>query len=338
VEGAETLEFVKTLLELSSKGAPISEIQTIGVEMITTVTSSEGGYFHAFDEQEIAINLCVWSKRVVETCDANATSHYPLEAAGIWADCVRQRSPVIHNDYQGIPDSAKGGLPENHFPVRRHMSVPVFSQNKIVAIAGVGNKAEPYDETDTRNAQIIAEVMWAITEQRMAQQVLKKYAFEDALTSIGNRRQFNATLEDEWNRHRRSQTPLGLIMYDIDFFKKLNDSLGHDQGDICLQKIATILRGAFRRSGEVVCRYGGEEFMVILPSSDLETTLMQADAGRQKVEEARIPHPDSPIGNHVTVSGGAVSVIPGDGTFERVEKLVDQKLYEAKQAGRNRVC
>ena len=335
MKSAETLKYVLTLLELSAQGADITEIQTTGLEMITDITNSEGGYLHTFDENENAIDLCLWSRHVMATCQAVASSHYPLESAGIWADCVRLRRPVIHNNYQDMPKSKKRGMPENHFPLYRHLSVPVFSQSRIVSIAGVGNKTKPYTRTDTTNAKILAEVMWAITEQRNAQAVLEEYAFEDALTGIGNRRRFDAVLREEWDRHRRQKAPLGLIMYDLDFFKLLNDKLGHDQGDICLQQVAAILRKTFRRAGEVVCRYGGEEFMVILPAASLEATRERAEAGRQNLQDAGIENPGSPLGDFMTVSAGAVSVIPVDDNLMGFEKAADRNLYKAKLAGRN---
>jgi len=111
--------------------------------------------------------------------------------------------------------------------------------------------------------------------------------------------------------------------------------VGHDNGDKILQIIAQTLRDSFRRSGEIVCRYGGEEFIVILPNTTRDEAMKRADYGRKVVEELKIPHPDSSIGPYVTVSGGVESIIPTNDDYHFLEKLVDQNLYKAKEQSRN---
>ena len=330
------LEYIQELMEMSKLGLSEEELLAEALEFMSVVSGSSGAYYHKFDEHENAIDLVAWSKAVHSYCNVQTSSHYPLESAGIWADSVRQRKPVIHNDYQGIATSEKGGLPDGHFALYRHMSVPVISQNKVVSIAGVANKKEPYTKADGENVKILCELVWLIIEQRAAQRIMEEYAFEDGLTGIANRRRFDNAIKEEWNRHRRASSSLGLVMFDIDQFKNLNDTLGHDIGDICLQKVAQALHTAYRRAGELVCRYGGEEFMVILPGTNLTECAERAEFGRKIIEDIKIDHPGSSVSPYVTVSGGYACTVPGDGDFLSLERAADTNLYKAKKQGRNR--
>jgi hypothetical protein len=105
MKSAILLNDIKALLELSKSGGPVAEIQELGTEMAQAITDSEGAYFHLFDEHENAIDLAIWTKHVHKYCHAESASHYPLEEAGIWADSIRLKKPVVHNDYQGLKDS-----------------------------------------------------------------------------------------------------------------------------------------------------------------------------------------------------------------------------------------
>lgn len=329
---------MKAFLDLSQDEVDTDFLRDTGLEMVVACTESQGGYLHFFDEQEQVIDLAAWSSSVKKICDAQAAIHYPIEEAGIWADCARQRKTVVHNAYQDIPDEDKGGLPEGHFPLYRHMSCPVFDRGKLVCIIGVGNKESDYTKLDVEVTEILSSIIWIIFQQRKAREVLEKYSFEDPLTGIGNRRRFDEVMAAEWNRLRRIKKPLALIMFDIDFFKKYNDSVGHSAGDACLTRVAKALQKAFRRTGELVIRFGGEEFIAIVPYCSAQDAAKHAELARKSIEDLALPHPNSPIAKYVTVSVGVASMIPNAKPFEELIKLADKQLYQAKSAGRNKVC
>ncbi|MEJ1355511.1 MAG: PAS domain S-box protein [Candidatus Sedimenticola sp. (ex Thyasira tokunagai)] len=132
------------------------------IEEIVRLTHSEGAYLHFFHPESSEIELYTWSKDVLKICTAVEEKHYPLEIAGIWADCLRQKKPVIHNDYPGMQDMK--GLPEGHFPVQRHMSVPIIDGDRIVGIVGVGNKEAPYDEQDAQLLSLYMNSMWSMVK------------------------------------------------------------------------------------------------------------------------------------------------------------------------------
>lgn len=176
------------------------------------------------------------------------------------------------------------------------------------------------------------------TEQRLqsANQVLDRLATEDALTGIANRRVFDRNLEDEWSRARRTESPLALIMIDIDFFKDYNDHFGHQQGDICLQLVAQALAKTLNRPGDSVVRYGGEEFAVLLPDTTSRGGIEVAESIRQTITSLSIPAANTSVSPYVSVSLGVASVVPqrNQAPTELVQQA-DKALYQAKQSGRN---
>jgi diguanylate cyclase (GGDEF)-like protein len=175
-------------------------------------------------------------------------------------------------------------------------------------------------------------------ELEAANQRLQQLSYLDGLTQIPNRRRFDEYLAQEWLRLQREQLPLGLILCDIDFFKQYNDTYGHLGGDDCLQRVAQHLQLAIARPADVVTRYGGEEFAVILPNTSLQGAVVVAEKMQAQVRQAQIPHQASRVSPHVTLSLGLVSVIPNpDSTLTDLIQQADAALYQAKQQGRDRL-
>jgi len=174
---------------------------------------------------------------------------------------------------------------------------------------------------------------------REANDILVTLSYVDALTGVANRRRFEERLEAEWKRGQRTGAPLALVMIDIDHFKAYNDRLGHQRGDECLRAVATALADALPRSGDSVSRYGGEEFAVILPSTEVTGARNVAESLRARVEGLRLPAAVPAAGPWVTVSCGAASVVATVGTeAQELIRRADEALYRAKSAGRNRVA
>ncbi|MEX6500891.1 sensor domain-containing diguanylate cyclase [Pseudomonas zhanjiangensis] len=167
---------------------------------------------------------------------------------------------------------------------------------------------------------------------------LQRLSQQDGLTGLFNRRYFDNQLSSEWRRLRRQGAPLALLMLDIDYFKAYNDKLGHLAGDDALRQVGDVLKSCQQREGDTACRYGGEEFAIILPDTDLEGAMHVADEVQRQIDELNIEHPASPLGR-LSLSIGVAVAQPGSG--EQPESLVahsDQALYRAKHAGRNRTC
>jgi len=163
-------------------------------------------------------------------------------------------------------------------------------------------------------------------------------AMTDGLTRLANRRRFDEALRGDFYRLKRSGAAMSLIMLDVDFFKKYNDTCGHLAGDDCLRGISEVMRKVVGRAADTVARYGGEEFAVVMPETDSEGAYVIAERIRKGVEELGIPHSVSEVSCNVTISAGIVTIAPLDvPSPEKVIELADIELYKAKKGGRNRI-
>jgi diguanylate cyclase (GGDEF)-like protein len=169
-------------------------------------------------------------------------------------------------------------------------------------------------------------------------ETLHRISTQDGLTGVSNRRHFDETLALEWRRAARSRAPLSLLMIDIDYFKAFNDTVGHQHGDDCLRRVAQALHDSLHRAADLVVRYGGEEFAVLLPETGETHARTIAETLRARIESLDMHHPASPIG-HLTISIGVASEVPPrDGAnADELVRRADTALYEAKRRGRNRV-
>jgi len=198
--------------------------------------------------------------------------------------------------------------------------VPVFEADKIVAIAGIGNKKDPYNQTDVLQMTLFLESLWLIIKRKRAEQQLKYLSFHDKLTGLYNRTYF-----DEYVKELDSdrQLPLSIIMGDIDGLKLVNDTFGHQEGDALLIKAASIIKKACREN-DVIFRWGGDEFVVLLPVTDDE----QAEKICERIiyeskEEQPIPIP-------LNISLGSACKKERGQNLEKVLKEAEDKLYRHK--------
>lgn len=167
---------------------------------------------------------------------------------------------------------------------------------------------------------------------------LQKLSLVDALTGIANRRSFDEVLEREWARAGRDGSPLSVVMIDIDFFKQFNDTYGHSAGDDCIRAVGQAIAQVRRRPGDLAARYGGEEFSLILPDTAAEGVATVADELLRLIDRLAIPHANSRVADHVTVSIGCATLKPSQGLGpERLVMLADAALYQAKRSGRHRI-
>ncbi len=219
---------LNSLLELSQTAHTLSEKEVVrwAIEEAVSLTNSQIGYLHFVNPDQQTIELVTWSEKTLELCTAVYDSHYPIEQAGVWADCVRLGKPVVHNDYQGLPD--KKGYPEGHMHLIRHASVPVFRDQKIRLILGVGNKNDDYNSGDVLQLNLIGDQLQKILQRKQAetelqatnkelqtrlleieslQLQLEQQAIRDYLTGLYNRRYMEETLKREIARAKREFNP-----------------------------------------------------------------------------------------------------------------------------------
>lgn len=199
------------------------------------------------------------------------------------------------------------------------------------------------NEEIENNARLLALANQELTklheQLKKANQRLKLLSTSDEVTGIPNRRYFDDTLKREWNRCLREGKSLSLIIVDIDKFKFYNDNYGHLQGDQCLRKVAKALANELKRSSDFVGRFGGEEFAAILANTEYDNATKVAEQMRKRIEALKIVHEQSPTIPYITISLGSATIKPTLNTsFLELINAADQKLYQAKNQGRNQFC
>jgi diguanylate cyclase (GGDEF)-like protein len=191
-----------------------------------------------------------------------------------------------------------------------------------------------------RPATLIARVRTQLKVRQLTAE-LRRFATQDALTGVANRRAFDEQCAKACRQAQRTGAPISLLMMDVDAFKAYNDLYGHQAGDDVLHQIGGVLQHLSQRPQDLPARYGGEEFALLLPDTDLTGALHLAKVMLTRIRDLQIPHAGSPTGPCVTVSLGAAQLHPVKEPTAAVTELIEQadrSLYAAKRAGRNQVC
>jgi diguanylate cyclase (GGDEF)-like protein len=285
-----------------------------------------------------------------------ASSRDLVEAVAVWGDpalpersfppgdCWALRRGRIHqlgNESSPILACAHLGQAKPKFA----MCVPMMAQGEALGILyldsgrnfnGKGTSSiDASSEPQIRLARTLAEHIALALANLNLREVLQSQSIRDPLTGLFNRRYMEASLERELRRANRKKYSLGVMMVDVDHFKRFNDSFGHDAGDALLAELAKIFKNLFRGE-DIVCRYGGEEFTFILPDASLQDTRERAEHLREAAKNAIAQYRGQAL-DHVTLSVG-VSAFPEKGiTAEALLRSADAALYRAKEEGRDRV-
>jgi diguanylate cyclase (GGDEF)-like protein len=275
--------------------------------------------------------------------DGTILSRYPYRE-DVLGKKLEKRTPLVQDIVGGGSDAIIRDLSqvENIPRIIAFHKVPGFP---LVASVG-GSEVDALKEWKHTASLIwngvivssIVTLVFAIIIVRLFRQQqffireLDNMSKHDALTGIGNRRMFDEALEAEWRRSARSASPVGLLMIDIDFFKSYNDHYGHVHGDECLREIAEALAENVRRAPDMIARFGGEEFVCLLPATEISGVSQMAEALLKSVRDKRLPHGFSSVDNIVTISlGGTVMIPASDNSPIDLIAAADHLLYEAKK-------
>jgi diguanylate cyclase (GGDEF)-like protein/PAS domain S-box-containing protein len=240
---------------------------------------------------------------------------------------------------------ARGGIWQGQIENRAKGGSTYWVDTTIVPFLNERGKPYQYiairtDITELRRTQL--ELQTAHEQLARSNEELARLAAFDPLTGLANRRRFDAALQEAWRVAWRRREPLSLLMIDVDRFKQFNDSYGHPEGDACLRRVAMALRGVSRRPEDLVARWGGEEFAMLLPGTDADGARVVAELARRAVVLLAIEHRHG-VQDRVTLSVGMHTLLPAaqEEAAAGVQALVagaDRALYAAKQGGRNRVA
>jgi diguanylate cyclase (GGDEF)-like protein len=252
---------------------------------------------------------------------------------------------------RAIEDIETAGLSPCHIDLLRRLQiradliVPILQKERLwgLLIAHQCHQPRQWQQSELNLfKQLSGQAAIAIQQSELyhqlqaANQELQRLASVDGLTQVANRRCFDDVLDVEWHRSAREQTPLSLILCDVDNFKHYNDTYGHLAGDDALRQVARAIMQATKRSTDLVARYGGEEFVVILPNTDSEGAIAVAREIQTNIGALQLPHSNSDISEFITLSLGVSTLIPhSQSSPATLIALADQELYQAKAQGRN---
>ncbi len=213
--------------------------------------------------------------------------------------------------------------------------------NKLYQVLSAQNAelASANVRLEERVRQRTEELALTNSELRAANQQLEAFSRTDGLLQIANRGYFDDQIKLACAQSHRQSEPLGLLMIDVDFFKRFNDTYGHQAGDDCLKAVARAVGSCLHRKTDLLARYGGEELVIILPNTDTAGVQLMGQSILESVSAMKLPHKNSDVADHVTISVGGVSgVARNNDDAEHIIAAADEALYEAKKTGRNRYC
>ena len=262
--------------------------------------------------------------------------------AGTYSDdpCIGARRPL---SILCVPLQREGFVGALY--MENNLTAGAFTQDRaevvrlLAAQAAVAlENARLYEQIQEYSHTLEARVAERTERLEQLNTELQNLAERDELTGLANRRRGSSYLKENWETLRREQRPLSVIMFDVDHFKTYNDNYGHPMGDRCLKAIAQSVNETLKRPADLAVRYGGEEFLVILPGTDAPGAAIVAERLRQAIAAKGLPHAHSSTERVVTISVGAATRIPSeDDAEDLLIHHADAALYRAKRAGRNRV-
>ncbi|NER79391.1 MAG: diguanylate cyclase [Leptolyngbya sp. SIO1D8] len=277
-----------------------------------------------------------------------AQGNHALEPILAKLDFRFYASGRIHSipDLQAVDRSSQKVRFLRYLGIRSSLFAPIHVRGELWGLLNLNQHETPrcWEKADIKLLEQIVNQVGLAIEQAMlyaqlesANQQLQEQAYIDSLTQIMNRRRFDECSLKEWRRLAREQQSLSIILCDVDYFKRYNDTYGHQAGDLCLKAVAQALKASVRRPADAVARYGGEEFVILLPNTPLAGACHIAEKVRLQVASLQLLHEKSEVSDWVTISLGVASCIPHpQGSLKTLIEMADTALYEAKENGRNR--
>jgi len=331
---SEEVALKNFLLDLFKKASALTDkdLYDYVLDYVVQITGSAIGFFHLVSDDQLNVILTVWNTEALRNCTAAYATHYPLEQAGNWVDCVRLRRPVVYNDFPSSPN--RKGLPEGHTPVSRFMSVPVVEGDKVRIIFGVGNKSAEYHELDAIRIEVVASYLQRIMAQRRAEEEIRTLSITDQLTGLHNRRGFITFADQQLKLSDRTKRVMLLFFTDLDGMKWINDTFGHEEGDRALMDVAAILKETFR-SVDIIARMGGDEFAILA----IDSTEANSEIFSTRLQERIDAHNQQENRSYcISLSVGCACYNPENScSLDELIVRADKLMYEHKRIKENPV-
>ena len=287
----------------------------------------------AFQVSHVSVLLKDEEELVMRASHGMLTAHAPEGGRfpvrdGPWSRALETGETLIERDASSTSRTAL------YRESRSQMCIPLVSFGQTLGFLVLdSDRKNAFNASDNQPLESVADICATAIQNAYYVDRVKQLAYLDGLTGIFNRRYFEMRIAEEVERARRFNSALGVLMIDIDQFKRLNDEFGHLLGDEVLRQVSSILHQQVRKI-DVVCRYGGEEFAILLSQTGPQQALGVAEKLRRIVESWQFPGVPRPV----TISAGAANYPDHGTTRDELIKAADAGLYAAKQAGRNRVC
>ncbi|MFO7802754.1 MAG: diguanylate cyclase [Desulfovermiculus sp.] len=319
---------LQTLLEASRTILTIEDFPTAArliFDNLSGLIGSTAGYVALLSEKGEE-NELLFLESGGRPCAVNP--ELPMPIRGLRAESYKSNTVVKNNDF--MHSHWMQDMPKGHVDLDNVMFAPLVVEDKTLGIIGLANKPGGFTSHDAKLAKAFGDLAAISLRNARLLEKLNKLSRTNHLTGCFNRRGFTDRLDYEIKRVERTNTDLALIMFDIDYFKQVNDTFGHDVGDQVLQEIAEITSKNLRKV-DTLARWGGEEFLILVPDTDGDSTWKLAERLRKIVDNH-----DFPKVGKITASFGIVQYRRGDSRDKLISRA-DQCMYLAKQNGRNRV-
>ncbi len=330
VEGLNELEHRNRQMAVLNGTSDLLQSCLTVEEAYTVITQSAPRLFPGRDG---ALYILSISQNLVEAT-ALWGDHPPAQRVFVPDDCWALRRGRRHLITAEAPNMLCPHLAS--LPPRASLCLPMIAQGEILGILHLQSKVmDDFPDGQMQLAQTLADSMALALANLRLRESLHQQSIRDPLTGLFNRRYLEDALERELRRATRNHTQVGVVMLDIDHFKQFNDTFGHAVGDLLLHELGNFLKQCIR-GGDIACRYGGEEFLLLLPDTSLETLQQRAEQVRNDIKKLRAPDQDK-LWETITISLG-VALFPENGlSSESLLQAADDALYRAKSNGRDQV-
>jgi diguanylate cyclase (GGDEF)-like protein len=349
-ETIDLLTLFSTQASMALQNARLYSLERQRASQLKAINAIAQQMTAVLDLKELLFKVCLLIQQAFEVCQVSVllkdeedlvlrASHGTLTARvpeggrlpageGLWQRALAAGKTLIENDAKAVPDF---GL---CVETGSSMCIPLVSFGQTLGVLVLDtDQAGAFNVNDTQPLESVADICATAIQNAHYVERVKQLAYLDGLTGIHNRRFFELRIAEEIERAQRFGTGMAVVMVDIDQFKRVNDEFGHLLGDEVLRQVSSIFHQQLRKI-DVLCRYGGEEFAILLCQTNAVHALGVAEKLRRSVEAWQFPGVPRPV----TISAGTANYAEHGTTRDELVKAADAGLYAAKQAGRNRVC